>query len=643
MKRSCERARNVLGELGQTPVLGAFVSLKRQGELRSCMGCLADSMSLAEAVETSATRAAADDPRFPPVSPTELEHLDMEVWVLWGMKNVTLEGKERINVVEIGKHGLQIQLGASRGLLLPGVATEHKMDAQQFLEAVCRKAGLPMSAWYDPRAKLSIFEGRAISGPFSMILEDEPIPGPFMSRKPGPTTKDVFALCEAARNNFFRYLDGLTPHYYQTDLFDGNVNGLALAISLPDAAPMVCAQHKLKHGIPLQSSLVKFAHALGEQIRRIGTSPEDLLASQFTLTIQWDVAIHGQNDNYDLDSLETSHRSLMLGTKDGWAILFDPSADPEDLLDEARELLGVDSSVEGMIHSFETVSTMSRFELTSFPQDPIYPSLRPATLAGSFYPAQAKDIEAELQRMFRGTEKEVPEEYAAVMVPHAGWIYSGRLAAQTLAKVKIPESVMIFAPKHRPGGVSWAVAPFQTWGVPFGSIMGNTALAEDFVHHVPGFRFDPIPHKQEHAIEVQLPLLARRKPEVKIVGVTMGGTEWEEINESATQFAAFLEQLPDFPLLMISSDLNHYASNELTCRLDRMVLDAMKSLEPERLYEVVTVNRISMCGVCAAVFVLQTLKLLGRLHVAIEVGHTTSGEVSGDNDRVVGYGGMLFR
>ena len=144
-----ERLDHVLADLGRKPLLGAFVSLKRAGQLRSCCGYLGESIPLYEAVDHAAVRAAKDDPRFPPISPSELEHLDLEVWLLWGLEPVVEKGEDRVGAVTIGKHGLQIARGAARGLQLPGVAIEHNLDARSFLEHVCRKAGVPPNAWLD--------------------------------------------------------------------------------------------------------------------------------------------------------------------------------------------------------------------------------------------------------------------------------------------------------------------------------------------------------------------------------------------------------------------------------------------------------------------------------------------------------------
>jgi AmmeMemoRadiSam system protein A len=161
-----------LPTMATVPVLGAFVSLKRFGQLRSCMGCMSDQMPLGEAVEAAALRAAKDDPRFPPIAAAELPELDMEVWLLWGMQRVAARGHDRIKAVEVGRHGVQISMSGNRGLLLPGVAIEHEMDALTFLEAVCRKAGLPQDAWYSDHALLHTFEGHAVRGPFNAVELD---------------------------------------------------------------------------------------------------------------------------------------------------------------------------------------------------------------------------------------------------------------------------------------------------------------------------------------------------------------------------------------------------------------------------------------------------------------------------------------
>ena len=143
------------------------MSLKREGQLRSCCGYLSPTATLAEAVSHAADRAAKDDPRFPPIAAEELDFLDMEVWLLWGPEEVTARGEDRVREVTIGMHGLQISRGSNRGLLLPGVAVEHNFDARTFLQQTCLKAGLPRDAWLNDDTKLLRFEGYAIRGRLS--------------------------------------------------------------------------------------------------------------------------------------------------------------------------------------------------------------------------------------------------------------------------------------------------------------------------------------------------------------------------------------------------------------------------------------------------------------------------------------------
>src|SRR6266480_4649640 len=125
-------------------VAGAFVSLKRGKHLRSCCGGLQNQLiTLGKAVYEATLRTVLEDVRFPPLSPTELEHLELEIWLLFNPEPVRARGDERVRVVITGgKHGLVVERGPSRGLLLPGVAVEHDWDSRRFLEQVCVKAGL---------------------------------------------------------------------------------------------------------------------------------------------------------------------------------------------------------------------------------------------------------------------------------------------------------------------------------------------------------------------------------------------------------------------------------------------------------------------------------------------------------------------
>ncbi len=123
---------------------GAFVTLKRHGELRGCIGTLECRRPLAEEVARVAVSAALEDPRFAPLRESELADLEVEISVLGPLEPIDPSDPAAI---EIGRHGLVVEQGRRRGLLLPQVATEWNMDRETFLAHTCAKAGLPGDAW----------------------------------------------------------------------------------------------------------------------------------------------------------------------------------------------------------------------------------------------------------------------------------------------------------------------------------------------------------------------------------------------------------------------------------------------------------------------------------------------------------------
>jgi len=131
---------------------GAFVTIKKHGMLRGCIGYVLPVKPLYQAVREMAEAAALRDYRFPPVTPDELEELQIEISALTVPKEI-----KDIHEIEVGKHGIIIEKGSYSGLLLPQVATEYGWDRITFLEETCRKAGLPKDAWKDKDTRIMVF------------------------------------------------------------------------------------------------------------------------------------------------------------------------------------------------------------------------------------------------------------------------------------------------------------------------------------------------------------------------------------------------------------------------------------------------------------------------------------------------------
>lgn len=136
---------------------GVFVTIRTGHDLRGCIGYIESHRPLVDTVAEVARKAAFDDPRFPPLLHSELEHISLEISILSPLRRI-----KDVEEIRVGTHGLLLELGLQRGLLLPQVAPEFGWDRQEFLEAVSRKAGLPRDAWEDPDAVIFVFTAEII-------------------------------------------------------------------------------------------------------------------------------------------------------------------------------------------------------------------------------------------------------------------------------------------------------------------------------------------------------------------------------------------------------------------------------------------------------------------------------------------------
>lgn len=137
---------------------GLFVTLTRGGSLRGCIGTMHEQGSVVEALREMTVQAAGGDPRFMPVRESEVADLDISVSLLGTPQPVT-----DLSTIEIGRHGLILELDGQRGLFLPEVPVEEGWDLERYLQELCAKAGLPPGSWRQPKARLSSFESLRLS------------------------------------------------------------------------------------------------------------------------------------------------------------------------------------------------------------------------------------------------------------------------------------------------------------------------------------------------------------------------------------------------------------------------------------------------------------------------------------------------
>jgi AmmeMemoRadiSam system radical SAM enzyme/AmmeMemoRadiSam system protein B/AmmeMemoRadiSam system protein A len=624
------------GEGATLRVMGAFVSAKRRGKLRSCCGFIGQGVPLAHAVANAAARTASDDHRFPPISPTELPYLDLEVWLLNNPQAVTAAGEARIAAVEIGKHGLIIERGTNRGLLLPGVATDHHFDAETFLQHACLKAELPPTAWREDDTKLSTFEGHVIKGKRPDRIRGPSPPAPL-------ATSDLSPLASFCRTNLLALLSGATPNYFAFGVSDANVSGVIVSVHDEQGRQLLQSSRiSLREKVPLQSTLYNLTENLAQALRQQGGMSSDHASLQCHLAVLDDISMHGTLADPDLRGIESTSRAVVVIERNKTAAVFDRRSSPPELLDHAASLAMVVAPETASLFSLSVISTLEKFSVTHLPQPSAGASVRPAAQAGRFYPADPQELASLVDECLAGDP--VNKQLAsAVMVPHAGLLYSGRIAADVLRRVEIPQTVLVIGPKHTALGMEWAVAPHEIWQIPGARISSDQELARDLTKAIPGLVLDAAAHSREHAIEVELPFLARLAPNSRVVGIAIGSGDLPRCCEFATGLANFLRTLSEPPLLVISSDMNHFASDAENRQLDEMALRAFETLDPATLYTVARDNHISMCGLLPAVIVLETLRQLGRVSTIQRVAYATSAEVSGDASRVVGYSGLILK
>lgn len=627
-----------LAGAAETPLSGAFVSLKRGKHLRACCGGLQGiSVTLGKAVYDAALRSALEDMRFPPLSPTELAHLNMEIWLLFNPQTLRVRGEARVQAIIVGgKHGLVIERGESRGLLLPGVAVEHDWDAETFLEHACLKAGLHASLWKDDDTRVSTFEGDFIPGRVSVAAD-----GTDAHRPAPPCSREELAIYrDYCLSNIRALLLGATPVYY-LNASDGTVSGIALTIQrLGAAQPITVSQFSLRPGVPLQATLFNLAQGAAQALAQQRFSATELPGLAAGLTVFFDPALHGTVAHPALEGLEARHRALMVLERSKAGIVFDPALGAEELLAEGVKQAHVTTSATASLFSLEALTSESRVLISTAPGGERGPTVRLPGVAGKFYPADAAELASMVDEMLGRKVK--TKSYPGALVPHAGLRFSGSVAAAVLKRLSLPDRVIIIGPKHTPYGADWAVAPHETWELPGFRIASDPLLAQRLADSIPGLTLDALAHQHEHAIEVELPFIARRAAEAKVVGIAIGPGDYESCMQFSAGLVKVMQECATPPLLIVSSDMNHFATDEENRRLDELALDALETLDPKALYDVVTENHISMCGVLPAVIVLETLRRLGKVKKAERVAYATSADVTQDTSRVVGYAGVLF-
>ena len=265
-------------------------------------------------------------------------------------------------------------------------------------------------------------------------------------------------------------------------------------------------------------------------------------------------------------------------------------------------------------------------------------TVRVPAVAGSFYPGQAETLRRELDALIPAARK---ERVMAAIVPHAGYAYSGRVAGAVYGRVEVPRDVVILCFNHHGAGRDFAVWPEGAWRTPLGDAPVNDDLARSIKEAFLPADFDESGHQDEHSAEVQVPFLQRVRPDVRIVPVALSVAHDETSVGQLRAFGQALAKVAGDFLVVASTDLNHYEDQKTTVEKDEAVIRAIEALDETALMETIRTREVSMCGFAPTIAAIAYAKAKGATK-ASTVAHATSGDVSGDYDRVVGYVGMVI-
>jgi AmmeMemoRadiSam system protein B len=290
---------------------------------------------------------------------------------------------------------------------------------------------------------------------------------------------------------------------------------------------------------------------------------------------------------------------------------------------------------------------------------------RPAAVAGQFYPSDKDELFETIHWSFTHpigpgrfpTKNQISskmERVECLIVPHAGYIYSGPVAAHSYLiardffltfQNRDQINIIILGPNHYGVGSGVALSPSDYWETPLGKLKMNSILRKRLSEKSSIIDLDALSHSREHSIEVQLPFLQ------VVGGATIGHTSFlpislmlqdlETTKEIAEELTEIIQESDEPFLVLGSSDLTHYETAKRASAKDGKLLEEVKTMNPAAFYNSLQRLNVSACGYGAISTVMQISKLLGKKTGRV-LKYATSGDTSGDVSSVVGYSSVHF-
>ena len=267
--------------------------------------------------------------------------------------------------------------------------------------------------------------------------------------------------------------------------------------------------------------------------------------------------------------------------------------------------------------------------------------IRHPAVAGAFYESNPARLTAQVDACFAANPAPpAKERFIGAVVPHAGLMYSGHVAAAFYRIAELPRRFIILCPNHTGLGHFAAINREGSWKTPLGDVPIDTPLADALIAKAPLLHDDSAAHAREHSLEVQLPFLQRLLPSFTFVPICLGAPRFKMAEEVGSAIADVVRGEKEPIGIVASSDLNHYQDQTTTMRKDELAIAQVVALNPEELWKVVDEEDVSMCGYIPTTTMLIAAKKLGATSARL-IKHATSGDINHDYSHVVGYASII--
>jgi|SRR5581483_7404405 len=265
-------------------------------------------------------------------------------------------------------------------------------------------------------------------------------------------------------------------------------------------------------------------------------------------------------------------------------------------------------------------------------------TVRHPAVAGQFYPRNPVELANEV-RTYTAVDA-TPLPAIGCIVPHAGYMYSGHVAGAVYGRLELTPRIVLLCPNHTGMGAPLSIMSEGEWETPLGNAQIDSQLANQLKTRCSLLSEDTLAHRREHAAEVQIPFLQARLENFAFVPIAVGTGKFETLQALGQAIAETISAAGTRILIIASSDMNHYESDDITRQKDSLAISPVLALDPRGLYDVVTSQNITMCGFGPAVAMLTAARRLGATSAEL-IKYATSGDISGDRNMVVGYAGIV--